>query len=98
MIFNLKYMNVKDSSRRGESLSFLFSNMFLEAKTESCYSLSALSRGTMPVTFTNNEVKLKFLSNERYDFIEQYHNIKIGHGGKERTIKLIDGFSFINIS
>jgi hypothetical protein len=78
-----------DSFGSGESLSFLFSNMFLEAETESCYSLAALSRGTMPVTFTNKEVKLKFLSNERYDFIEQYHNIKIGHGGRDRTIRLI---------
>lgn len=78
-----------DSSGSGESLSVLFSNMFLETKTKSDYSLSALSRGTMPVTFANDEVKLKFLSNERYDFIEQYHNIKIGHGGRDRTIRLI---------
>ena len=78
-----------DESGGGESLSLLFSNMFLGSESESSHSLSALSRGTMPLKITRDEGKIKFLSDEQYNFIEQYHNLTIGHGGRDRTIRLI---------
>ena len=78
-----------DNDGIGGSLSSLLSNMHLEAEVEPHYSLSALSRGTLPIKITNNETKLKFLSDERYKLIEKYHNSAIGHGGRDRTVRLI---------
>ena len=78
-----------DNYGRGESLSYLFSNMHVDSESESPYSLSALSRGTMPIKISRRGTKMKFLDDERYNLIEKFHNTTIGHGGKERTIRLI---------
>jgi hypothetical protein len=57
--------------------------------SQSNSSLSAMSRGTLTLRTTGNEVGKKVLSDERYEFIEKFHNFVIGHGGRDRTIRLI---------